>query len=184
MADRFLDLFVSFYNPNGLIEHRLHSVILNNISFKMFLEVFISIAPFTFREDNKITGYYYAVFKIARYSRLFEMDAQITNIIEHQASSKTVFELKQMEKAFDLFKFILSTCCNLHIMSCTQIMLCKSRGDYINSWMGSRDVPEDQYDKQYIIAIYFVTTTLSTCGFGDISATRGDSLESLAILLL
>jgi hypothetical protein len=29
-----------------------------------------------------------------------------------------------------------------------------------------------------------VTTTLSTCGFGDISATRGDSVESLAILFL
>lgn len=69
--------------------------------------------------DGNITAYYYALFKIARYGRLFEMDAQISNIIEQQAPTRTVFELKQMEKAFDLFKFILSTCCNLHIMSCT-----------------------------------------------------------------
>ena len=45
-------------------------------------------------------------------------------------------------------------------------------------------MPEFNFSEQYIICIYFVTTTLSTCGFGDISATRGDLLESLAILLL
>lgn len=32
MVDRILELFVSYYNPNGSLEHKLHSVILNNIS--------------------------------------------------------------------------------------------------------------------------------------------------------
>ena len=32
--------------------------------------------------------------------------------------------------------------------------------------------------------MYFVTTTLSTCGFGDISATNGSALESGVILFL
>jgi hypothetical protein len=63
-------------------------------------------------------------------------------------------------------------------------MLCKGRGEFENSWMGTRGVLEEDYKQQYIIALYFVTTTLSTCGFGDISATRGDGLESFAILLL
>jgi hypothetical protein len=112
------------------------------------------------------------------------MDQLLANIVEQKAPTKTVFELKKLEKGFDLFKFILSTLCNLHIMSCTQIMLCKSKGDYTNSWMGHRGVPDEEYKHQYIIAFYFVTTTLSTCGFGDISATRGDSLESFAILML
>ena len=66
------------------------------------------------------------------------------------------------------------------------IMLCKVREDstFDNSWMGRRDIDEFNFPDQYIIAVYFVTTTLSTCGFGDISATRGDLLESLATLLL
>ena len=50
--------------------------------------------------------------------------------------------------------------------------------------MYSKGIPEEEYKTQYIAAIYFVTTTLSTCGFGDISATRGDLVESLAILML
>ena len=36
----------------------------------------------------------------------------------------------------------------------------------------------------YIVSLYFVTTTLSTCGFGDISATKDDSVESFEILVL
>ena len=64
-------------------------------------------------------------------------------------------------------------------------MICKVRnGKFNDSWIGTKGIPEDDLTKQYIIAIYFVTTTLSTCGFGDISATRGDMIESLMMLLL
>ena len=50
--------------------------------------------------------------------------------------------------------------------------------------MGSRGVPIDNLLSQYIISIYFVTTTLSTCGFGDIYATTHDPVEHGVILLL
>jgi hypothetical protein len=79
VIDRILDLFVSYYNPNGMIEHKLHSVILNNISIKLFLEIFISIMPLFV---NNISAFNYALFKIYRYGRLFEMDSNISNIIE------------------------------------------------------------------------------------------------------
>ena len=49
--------------------------------------------------------------------------------------------------------------------------------------MGQRDVGLHDLVHQYIIALYFVTTTLSTCGFGDISAASGDAIEALVILL-
>lgn len=50
--------------------------------------------------------------------------------------------------------------------------------------MGQKGVLEDDFHQQYIVAIYFVTTTLSTCGFGDISATKGDAVEAATILSL
>ena len=50
--------------------------------------------------------------------------------------------------------------------------------------MGNRGIQRDEYKKQYIAAIYFVTTTVSTCGFGDISATKRDGAESATILML
>lgn len=45
-------------------------------------------------------------------------------------------------------------------------------------------MPIDDKHEQYTIAIYFVTTTLSTCGFGDIYAMPGDGTESLVIFFL
>jgi hypothetical protein len=73
--DRFLDLFVGYYNPDGKPEHKLLSVIMTNISFKLFLEIFISIGPICFSNFMVLKSYYYSCFKIPRYIRLFEMDA-------------------------------------------------------------------------------------------------------------
>lgn len=35
-----------------------------------------------------------------------------------------------------------------------------------------------------MVALYFVTTTLTTCGFGDICATQGDPVEAAVIIFL
>jgi hypothetical protein len=50
--------------------------------------------------------------------------------------------------------------------------------------MAGKGINEDQFPELYIMSIYFVTTTLSTCGFGDLSASKGDAVESFAIILL
>jgi hypothetical protein len=75
MLDRFMDLFVGYFNPNGRMEHRLYAVIFANISPKLFIEVFIGFGPIMIFDDITILkSYWYALFKIPRYSRLFEMD--------------------------------------------------------------------------------------------------------------
>ena len=122
------------------------------------------------------------IFKLPRYGRLFEIDNSINEILDFYGQTKTVFEIKNLRKQLSIIQFSVETFINLHIMTCIQIILCTHR-DFENSWMGKRDVLLDDISHQYIIALYFVTTTLSTCGFGDISATPGDSIESLVILL-
>lgn len=52
------------------------------------------------------------------------------------------------------------------------------------TWMGGQGVTKEDHKMQYIIALYFVTTTLSTCGFGDISATKRDTKETAVVLML
>jgi len=47
--------------------------------------------------------------------------------------------------------------------------------------MAGQGIEEFNFNQQYIIALYFITTTLSTCGYGDISATQGDPTESFVI---
>ena len=82
MAGRILDLFVSFYNPNGLVEHKLHAVILNNISTNLFLEFALSIVPLLMHLKNPLPSFYFAAFKLLRYGRLYEMDSKIATSIE------------------------------------------------------------------------------------------------------
>ena len=50
--------------------------------------------------------------------------------------------------------------------------------------MGSRGINSDDFSRQYVTALYFVTTTLSTCGFGDIYASPGDPVEAGVIIFL
>lgn len=62
-------------------------------------------------------------------------------------------------------------------------MICTHR-EYATSWLGGLGVDGEDFQRKYVVALYFVTTTLSTCGFGDISATGHDGVESFQILVL
>ena len=75
MCDRFLDLFVGYFNPNGIMEHRLYAVIYANISPKLLVEICIGFGPMIFSDMAVIKSYWYACYKIPRYARLFEMDS-------------------------------------------------------------------------------------------------------------
>ena len=88
-----------------------------------------------------------------------------------------------MKRVLDIIQFSLSTSINLHILTCAQIVLSTHR-EFNKSWMNEMGVSQDDFVEQYIISIYFVTTTLSTCGFGDIKATKHDATEHGVILLL
>ena len=70
----------------------------------------------------------------------------------------------------ELCLFIVTTLIDLHLLTCMQVALCTYR-DFGESWMGNKGVDHMNQQEQYIIALYFVTTTLTTCGFGDIYAT-------------
>ena len=113
----------------------------------------------------------YLLCKLYRYLRKFELDTQISNVLEYYEQFSTVYEIKMLKRNLDITQFTLSTLINLHILTCSMIFICKGRPDFENSWMGGAGVQDDDSREQYIIALYFVTTTLSTCGFGDLSAS-------------
>lgn len=184
MLDRVLGLFAGFTNSNDEEERKLYKVLAHNISNKFFIEIFVSFAPQIFFETSTMNTILYSVFKLPRYLRIFEMDDQIDQITEFYRPRCNVTELKKITHALDILKFLATTLINLHLLTCVQIVLCKHRSNFEDSWMGGQGVEEFDAVTQYIIAIYFVTTTLSTCGFGDISATKRDATESAVVLFL
>lgn len=192
VIDRILDLFVGFYRPDGQLETRLLPVIQQNFSSRFVMELIVSFGPTCFLSLYKepplaVNTIEYMFFKIPRYGRLFEIDSQIEEIIEYYGQQKTVFEIKRIEHYLGMAKFALSTLINLHLLTCIMIVLCICKPDgYKSSWMygnilGDEETKNNFIDK-YVIAVYFVTTTLTTCGFGDLSATSGDWYESMSIM--
>ena len=85
VIDRIMDLFVGFIQPNGQPEYRLYAVVLNNISVKFFLEIFITVAPIALQNVYHRKSVIYALFKVVRYVRLFEIDGQVADILEYYA---------------------------------------------------------------------------------------------------
>ena len=45
MLDRIFDLLVGFVTRDGFLEHKLSKVIQNNLSSKLFIEMFVSFGP-------------------------------------------------------------------------------------------------------------------------------------------
>ena len=74
MVDRVMDLFVGYYKPDGTEEGRLAHVMWANFTSKFFLELFIITFPFILHEYFTQNSLIYLLFKIPRYSRLFESD--------------------------------------------------------------------------------------------------------------
>lgn len=52
VLDRFSDLFVGFVNKKGVIENSVLKTIMNNLSFEIFLEILITLAPTYFIDEN------------------------------------------------------------------------------------------------------------------------------------
>ena len=79
MLDRVLDLFVGFKKQDGSEETEIGTVVYLNLSPKFFTEVVIGFGPqiFLMSEGGTINSLFYGLFKLPRYTRLFEMDGQI-----------------------------------------------------------------------------------------------------------
>ena len=71
--DRSLDLFVGYYREDGQMENRPLQVIRNNLSIKYFFEIIMSFGTF-FLDVNNMDSVHFAIFKIPRWIRLFEME--------------------------------------------------------------------------------------------------------------
>jgi hypothetical protein len=189
VSDGIFDLLLGFDDTDGEPEKKVINVISGNLSWKFFLEIFISFAPnilnIYFREERTfIKSWVYGLFKIFRYLRLSEFEGLIDDIKEFHKDSKTEHELQVMNRTLDICNFGVTTLVNLHMLTCGMVMLSHTRDNFEDSWLGGAGVAREDSVACYVTALYFVTTTLSTCGFGDLCPTSGDKFEAFFVLIL
>ena len=183
LGDKIIDLFVGYYDNLGKPEKLLWRVLVKNFNSNFLIESGIVIIPLLLDPDH-LNSIIYFMLKIPRYIRFFEMENCIAEYLAFYGQNKTVFEITRAQDIAKIIQFSVQTAIILHLLACTQIMLCTHR-DFTKSWMSlTDDIDFTNYSDLYICAMYFVCTTLSTCGFGDFYATPKDPVENLVILIL
>ena len=57
-----------------------------------------------------------------------------------KSQKRSVSELNSLAHILDILKFFATTMIKLHLLTCVQIILCKHREDFSETWMGGQDV--------------------------------------------
>jgi hypothetical protein len=87
-----MDLFVGFTNKEGEYEPYLIKVFFKNFSSDFYMELVYAFGPFLF-DLNHFNSIYYFLFKVSRYSRLFEMGEAVDIYLDYYGKSWNVFQI-------------------------------------------------------------------------------------------
>ena len=97
MFSKITDLFIGFREN----EPRLSMVIMKNLSYDFFYELFYTFGPFCFDID-KLNSIYYFLFKLPRFGYLFKLSMIINQTLDHYCKSWTVYGIKSKTQQFSI----------------------------------------------------------------------------------
>lgn len=138
-------------------------------------------------------GRMYKLIKLTRLLRILKIVKEKSRIL------KQIQTIMKIGAGFErLFFFIMCSFMVCHIISCLWVFMAKiSSGDCKDgeecetpTWIaGSYDVDPMNYAKNshshlYLISLYYVITTMTTVGYGDISPSKINAIEMLFGILL
>ena len=114
--------------------------------------------------------------KLYRFLKLFRL-LRITKLFKSNNAIGAQFQDNGYQQlALMFFSFVMAS----HILACMWLFIAQFGDDdendlYKGSWAASymKDPVTNSNSSMYLISIYWVMTTLSTVGYGDISATNG-----------
>lgn len=136
-------------------------------------------------------GYLLKLMRISQLPRIFE----ILDRLEHWMINRYFKSRCSIYNWFKNTKTLFYMAIFLHYYSCAQIHICFSEGGWVSDlitppsfYLGKNIIEYDEFLKVYTDAIYFVTQTMTTVGYGDISALTGSMpnriLEELFVTVL
>lgn len=179
-----LDIILTFltavpdYEKKSLIVDK--KVIAKKYLKSWFIVDVISIMPFDLLFESK-NGYLYNLGKFSRFARFTKM-LRLLRIVKMTKLVKLFKERAKIRHAADsllkvdpatlrLWMFLLLIAFVTHLLGCVWVMIAKTNSE--RNWV--RKYTGESYEDisngdLYIMAFYFAATTLTTVGYGDISA--------------
>eukprot|EP00939_MAST-03C_sp_MAST-3C-sp1_P002663 g2663.t1 len=110
--------------------------------------------------------------RIFKMARIFKLTHRIQDWVDQMEDSHVYF--------FKLLRIGCITVFFLHINACGFCIVANEQGG--ETWLSAFDDPS--WGQQYVIGFYFAATTVTTVGYGDISATNYAEMVYLSFVLI
>lgn len=166
----FIDIFLGFVTSFNLpsveskYERRFFHVIWHNLKKRSFLELIGTVPSLVTLEHLP----YLCFSKLLRIHRYFSFSKTKTRVKKLAAQNLHRNCRSITLKLLNAYFFIINI--TLVVQLLASLILSIATNEYDNSWLQDQNIPLHDTESAYIAAIYFIVTTISTLGYGDITA--------------
>lgn len=174
MFDIVLNFFIGIHIKHKYVTH--HGIIAVEYLKSWFIIDVLATFPLNlvleqgFSQSNRI-------FRLARISKLSKL-SKVFRLLKVSRFFKRVAFINAIQDYFNinygisrLITFILSFVILSHIVGCMWYFL-PLLYDEQDNWVMNKNLYDEDVFRKYIMSMYWAITTITTCGFGDISASN------------
>ena len=175
VIDFFIHFFVGFYNEEDILQTDLLSIIINNLKGWFFIDL-LSAIPFktifsfydtkckdiSFLSSYKYQNQFHYLLICLRLLKTFRLHKNKFLQYCDEVLDKYVHYNNYFSFYLDFYIF----CITIHLVTCILIFI--GRNDY-PSWIIHFNFTEYNFGKLYFIGIYYIITTVTTVGYGDLT---------------
>lgn len=174
-SDIVLNFFMVYENDEGMLVTKRSEIIKHYLKTWFFID-FVSSIPFQYIEQTIMTKNYNKLFRLLRLPRLYKLVRvfkvnRITRIFKRYEFVKKIMNiLREHTGIVNLIKFSITVTILVHVMGCLWFFTAKYNDFVPDTWVFRHGYINSDLTTLYITSIYFVFTTLTTVGYGDIVA--------------
>ena len=187
-SDIVVNFFLVYENDEGILVLNRNEIIKHYLKTWFFID-FVSSIPFQYIEQTFMKNNYNKLFRLLRLPRLYKLVkvlkvSRLTRIFKRYEFVKKIMNiLREHTGIVNLIKFSITVTILVHVMGCLWFFTAKYNDFIPDTWVFRFGYINSDLTTLYITSIYFVFTTLTTVGYGDIYAyTTEERVFALLIM--